>query len=187
MQDRQTTDVDGGASLSLGRLNLSTSGTFNRSSLEEVSGYDLGMEVLGPCADDPVGGLLGLPCIVLPGGHDDEASWNASIGYQQDLIGQTTLTPNLGFSQEIRRDSLTSDEYLAAPLRLNFGASLSTAIFGRYGGIGPFSAISAGGYHACGLKTNGDVWCWGYNAYGEGGGAAGPLHDDGPPSLGAGP
>jgi hypothetical protein len=84
---------------------------------------------------------LALPCQRLKGGRADEGSWSASIGYQQDLIGQTTLTPNLGFSQEVRRDSLTSNEYLAAPTRMNFGASLSTAIFGRYPAVGPFSAI----------------------------------------------
>ena len=30
-----------------------------------------------------------------------------------------------------------------------------------------FKAVSAGGYHTCGLLTNSDVWCWGRNANGE--------------------
>jgi alpha-tubulin suppressor-like RCC1 family protein len=27
--------------------------------------------------------------------------------------------------------------------------------------------VSAGGYHACGVRTDQTLWCWGYNGYGE--------------------
>jgi alpha-tubulin suppressor-like RCC1 family protein len=27
--------------------------------------------------------------------------------------------------------------------------------------------ISAGHNHACAVRENGTVWCWGYNAYGQ--------------------
>jgi len=30
-----------------------------------------------------------------------------------------------------------------------------------------FKAVSAGGYHTCGLLTNSEIWCWGRNANGE--------------------
>ncbi|HEX6068836.1 MAG TPA: putative LPS assembly protein LptD [Longimicrobiaceae bacterium] len=124
-QDQLRNDLNGNVSLTVGRLNLSTSAQVNQNEFEEVIGYD----------------SLGVEMGRLPGGNRDRGSWNASLGYQQDLIGQTTLTPSLGFSQEFRRDSLTSNEYLNAPTRVNFGASLSTAIFGMYGAIGPFSRV----------------------------------------------
>jgi hypothetical protein len=141
-QDRQETDLNGNVSLSLGRLNLSTSGQLNQAFLEEVSGFEFGNEVISPCPDGGLEGLLQLPCRRRAGGNRDVGRWNASVGFQQPLIGQTTLTPSLGFSQEVRRDSLTHDEYLQAPTRMNLGVSLSTAIFGLYdGGVGPFASI----------------------------------------------
>jgi alpha-tubulin suppressor-like RCC1 family protein len=30
-----------------------------------------------------------------------------------------------------------------------------------------FTALTAGFFHTCGLVANGDVYCWGYNAYGQ--------------------
>ncbi len=32
---------------------------------------------------------------------------------------------------------------------------------------GTFTAVSAGGFHACGLRTNGALACWGDDAYGQ--------------------
>ncbi len=32
---------------------------------------------------------------------------------------------------------------------------------------GTFTAVSAGLYHTCGVRTNGTLACWGYNAYGQ--------------------
>ena len=32
---------------------------------------------------------------------------------------------------------------------------------------GPFSAVSAGNNHTCGLRTNGEIECWGYNSSGQ--------------------
>lgn len=140
-QDSQDTDLDGNVSLSVGRLSLSTSGSLNQSALEELSGFQFGDNVVDRCVDESDSPLQ-LPCQRIPGGNRDRGNWTASIGYQQPLIGQTTLTPSLGFSQEIRRDSLTGNEYLRAPMRMNFAASLSTAIFGFWEQpIGPFSRI----------------------------------------------
>lgn len=69
--------------------------------------------------------------------------WRASVGYQQQLIGSTTLTPNFSFSGSMFRsdtDSLAQN-FLAAPSRMSFGATLKTDIYGFFPGFGSFEAI----------------------------------------------
>lgn len=140
-QDSQDLDLSGQFSVNVGRFNVSTSGSLDQRALEELTGFQFGNEVIERCPDAG-SGLLRVPCDTIAGGHSDKGLWSAGIGYQQDLIGQTTLTPTLGLSQEVRRDSLTGFEYLQGPMRMNFGAGLSTAIFGFYnGGVGPFARI----------------------------------------------
>lgn len=70
-------------------------------------------------------------------------TWNASLNYQQNLIGSTTITPSLRVSGQMRRsdsDSLASD-FVSAPNRVSFGASLKTDVYGFFPGVGPFEAI----------------------------------------------
>ncbi len=70
-------------------------------------------------------------------------NWSGSLGYQQHLIGSTTLTPSLSFSgQMIRSDtSSLAQGFVSAPIRLNLGASLSTNLYGFYPGFGGYTAI----------------------------------------------
>jgi hypothetical protein len=126
LQDDTRTDLQGGLTqLSIGNLNFSATGSLNQTLLEEVIGAD------------SVGNELGR----LAGGRQDRADWNASVGYQQKLIGQTIVTPNLVVSQQIQRDSLTAGEFVGGAQRISFGASMSSALFGFYPGFGPFSSL----------------------------------------------
>jgi len=45
----------------------------------------------------------------------------------------------------------------------------------RIGGVGVWSSIAAGAQHTCGITTAKNLYCWGYNAYGQTGtGSSGP-------------
>ena len=68
-------------------------------------------------------------------------SWNTAADYQIDLIGSTTLRPTAGISGSLFRSFDTSNDYLSTPTRLNFGATLTTAVFGFWPGFGPFSRV----------------------------------------------
>lgn len=80
-------------------------------------------------------------------GYEDEAdtdlSWNASINYQQRLIGSTTITPSLRLSGNMVRSDTDSlaQSFVSAPNRISFGASLKTDIYGFFPGMGPFDVI----------------------------------------------
>lgn len=69
--------------------------------------------------------------------------WAASLSYQQQLIGSTTITPRLGFSGNMFRSDTDplAPSFVAAPARVAFGAQLKTDIYGFFGGVGPFEAI----------------------------------------------
>jgi hypothetical protein len=126
IRDRTESNLRGGIkSLQIGPLSLSASGDMTQTELFEEVGRDTLGEVIG----------------TLPGTRVDQGSWAAGMSYQIKLIGQTSIAPNLNFSREIRRDSLSEGRYVQTPTRITFGAGVATAIFGFYPGVGPFSAI----------------------------------------------
>jgi hypothetical protein len=74
---------------------------------------------------------------------DERLDWNASISYQQTLIGSTSITPNVTFSRTAMRNDSSefAREFVSAPLRMSVGASLNTDLYGFYPGVGPFERI----------------------------------------------
>lgn len=74
---------------------------------------------------------------------DMTLGWSASVNYQQQLIGSTTLTPRLSVSGSMfQSDTATiASSFVSAPSRVSFGAQLRTDIYGFFGGVGPFEAI----------------------------------------------
>jgi len=69
------------------------------------------------------------------------AEWSTGLSYQQRLIGTTTFTPGLQLAGEFRNSPITGGQTVASPTRMSFNASLSTAVFGFWPGIGPFSGF----------------------------------------------
>src|SRR5690606_37794912 len=104
---------------------LSAKGSFDQSKLLEEVGID------------STGADIGH----LPARRVDEVHLDGTASYQIRLIGQTSVAPTLSFRREIRLDSLTEGRYVPSLTRIYFGAGLTTALFGRFPGIGPFSAI----------------------------------------------
>ncbi len=74
---------------------------------------------------------------------DTRLQWNASINYQQNLIGSTTLTPSISWSSELQKnDTLAfTQDFVAAPTRLSFGASLRSDLYGFFPGVGKWERI----------------------------------------------
>ncbi|MDX1492512.1 MAG: putative LPS assembly protein LptD [Longimicrobiales bacterium] len=74
---------------------------------------------------------------------DKTLGWSASLNYQQQLIGSTTLTPRLSVSGSLFQSDTAAiaSSFVSAPSRVSFGAQLRTDIYGFFGGVGPFEAI----------------------------------------------
>jgi hypothetical protein len=74
---------------------------------------------------------------------DATVNWSTSLGYQQHLIGSTTVTPSLSFSGQMFRSDTSSlaGSYVSAPSRLSVGVSLNTDLYGFYPGFGSYQAI----------------------------------------------
>jgi hypothetical protein len=72
-----------------------------------------------------------------------DLNWNSSLGYQQRLIGTTTLTPSLQVSGALKRSNGDSamQNFIAGPKRLSFGARLKGDIYGYFGGLMGFEAV----------------------------------------------
>ena len=124
------------SNLSIGNLTFSQSVDLNERETFEVPEALL---LLGDSAD-PADLLTGSPVRDIA---EATLGWSAGVGYQQQLIGSTTLTPRLSLSGSMFRadtDSLAQN-FIAAPSRLSFGAQLKTDIYGFFGGFGSFEAI----------------------------------------------
>lgn len=128
------------ATLSVGALSVAQNASLRRStSLGVPAGF---FDPAEPAMQAGVGSVADLarpifaPAAVSAGAADfsaDELTWATRINYQQNLVGSTTLTPQLAFSgRSIRSDTSSASGFTAAPSRISFGAQLKSDIYGFY-------------------------------------------------------
>jgi hypothetical protein len=132
LADQVRTSAGANSGLSLAGFSLSGGLTLNETMTKDVPITEPGDSTQA----DPV-------VIGVEDQADAEVSWNAALGYQQRLMGATTLSPSLSISSRMRRadaDSLASS-FVSAPTRLSLGVSLRTDVYGYFPGFGPFEAI----------------------------------------------
>jgi hypothetical protein len=124
------------SNLGLGRLTFSQSVDFSQDETLRVPEAFL---LLGDSAA-PADLLTGAPARDIAQAN---LRWSATVNYQQQLIGSTTLTPRLGISGNLfRADTSTfAQDFVSAPSRVSFGGQLKTDIYGFYPGFGAFEAV----------------------------------------------
>jgi hypothetical protein len=79
--------------------------------------------------------------IILPESSERRNTWDATLGYRQQIIGTTTLTPRVRVNGETLRNTRSGDRTVQSPVTLDFGADLQANIYGLWGGIGPFERM----------------------------------------------
>ncbi len=72
-----------------------------------------------------------------------DLTWNASLDYQKQIIGSTTFTPRLSISGSMERadTSLLARNFVSAPMRVSFGATLKGDLYGIRNNVLGFEAI----------------------------------------------
>lgn len=140
--DQRRTNASLNQSLSLGRLSLSTNGSFARRRIDRLRFVTSG-DTASPDTT----------FVELPTSSQTTTDWNASADFQVDLMGSTTLRPTVDVSggwfrsdvppDTVRGDTVpdTDGRFVQVPTRYSVGASMSTDLFGFFPGIGPFSQI----------------------------------------------
>ena len=145
LADQGNTTAGVNQSLSLGNLSLSQSVNYQEGSVSGVPRDSLPFFPALLSREDAL--LLGSLSTLRQSEAVDisqaRVDWSASMGYQQTLIGSTTLTPNISFSgQLLRSDTVElAQDFISAPARLSFGASLRSDIYGFFPGVGAFEAV----------------------------------------------
>jgi len=124
------------SSLSLGRLSFGQGVNINES---QVLGVPDALLLLGDSAN-AADLITGVPARDIA---QADLTWNLSLGYQQQLIGSTTITPRLGINGRMLRADTSSvaQSFVSAPSRVAFGAQLKTDIYGFFPGFGSFEVI----------------------------------------------
>ncbi|NJD20849.1 MAG: LPS-assembly protein LptD [Gemmatimonadetes bacterium] len=134
--DTEAQDASVRTTFSMGNLSLSQS-------LEMRENSTLGIPeaylLLGDSAGKPQL-VTGAPARSIT---DQDLRWTLSLGYMQQLIGSTTLTPSVSLSgNSFKSDtSAVASSFVGAPTRVSVGASLKTDLYGFFPGFGSYAAI----------------------------------------------
>jgi lipopolysaccharide export system protein LptA len=145
-QGTQNADARAGGSLRFGPISIAGNAAYARQSRSELAAIDSAQAAEGAPLDR---------LDFLPGFGTEQLDWGLSTGYEFRFIGATRLTPNISVGQRaLRRDTAFTGgaapapidiqrygEFVASPLRVNFGAGLRTELFGFFPGIGGYEAI----------------------------------------------
>jgi hypothetical protein len=134
--DREKTTGSVRSSLSLGNLSFSQNAELQESKELDIPEAYL---LLGDSAD-PAELVTGAPARSIT---DQTVSWGMSLGYQQQLIGSTTLTPSLTLSGSMFQSdtSALASSFVSAPSRMSFGATLKTDVYGMFPGFSGYERI----------------------------------------------
>ncbi|HEU0300781.1 MAG TPA: putative LPS assembly protein LptD, partial [Longimicrobium sp.] len=142
-QGQQNAGASMGGNIRVGPISIGGGAQYQRQFRTELAAIDSASAA--PGADSTKLGFL-------PGFGTETLSWSASTGYEFRLIGATRFTPNISLAQAVARhdtgfaagaeppDSVADryGQFVAAPMRVNFGAGLRTELFGFFPGVGGY-------------------------------------------------
>jgi hypothetical protein len=158
--DQVRTSASARASTTLGNLSLGGNVRFEENLLQDVPLFWGGVPPSQTLRSGPAPYFFSaarsghVAEILLPGELDlrtgervnfatAQSDWDVSLGYQQRLIGASTLTPSISIGGAMARvDSIPgAQSFVPGPNRVSMGLTAQTEVFGFYPGFGPFDAL----------------------------------------------
>ncbi len=130
--DQATTNGSVTSNLTLGNLRWNSSGNLRDQTTEFTRNV-----VIAP----DTGQALDTIVVLGPSVTQGEVSWRSSLGYQQRLIGSSTITPALNLDGRLFRSNASNLNYVSAPTRISVSASLNSDVYGFFPGFGPWERI----------------------------------------------
>jgi hypothetical protein len=130
--DQATTNGSVTSNLTLGNLRWNSNGNLRDQTTEFTRNI-----VIAPDTGQTVDTIVVLGPSVTQG----EVSWRSSLGYQQRLIGSSTITPALNLDGRLFRSNASDLNYVSAPTRISVSASLNSDVYGFFPGFGPWERI----------------------------------------------
>jgi len=130
--NRTTTNAGLTSDLALNKLRWNSSASFSES---VVNAPEVVVVPPGDIGGDPINVVIG------PDTRASTVAWRSSLGYQQRLVGTTSITPALSLDGQFLRSNATNLSYVAAPTRISASATLNAEVYGFFPGFGPYERV----------------------------------------------
>lgn len=136
--DRVSLDGSLTSGWSLGSLRLNSSASFREQVIDKPDTLITAPDTSTTNGDT----IISRDTLVIgPEVKEGNIDWRSSLGYQQRLIGSTSLTPALQVSGTLFRSNETGLDYVSGPTRVSMTAGLNTDLYGFFPGFGPMQRI----------------------------------------------
>lgn len=123
---------------SLGNMRWNSSGNYQESIIDKP-------DTLFAAPDTTIVGgdtAISVDTLVIgPKVREGRLGWQTSLGYQQRLIGSTTLTPSVDLNGTLFRSNETNLDFVSGPTRVSARATLNSDLYGFLPGVGPLERI----------------------------------------------
>ncbi len=130
--DQTVTNGSVTSNLTLGNLRWNSGGNFRDQTTEFTRDV-----VISPDTGQTVDTIV----VIGPRATQGDIAWRSSLGYQQRLVGSSTITPALNLDGRFFRSNLSDLKYVSAPTRISVSASLNSDVYGFFPGFGPWERI----------------------------------------------